>query len=205
MLRNLKKVICFTASAILFLVGTTVHADSFPLTRAFASMEKGKDNPAKTDCEEQYFPKWEVKELSSLPIQVMLTKKGGEWSAGPAVGLNVYGLWFNMLNNECVSEGTKYVPSNDVKQLSAMVSLSTDYVLFQTPGTDNENENKDKVEGGLMAGGKVGLLFDWAWKNGENPNRVSLGVIGSYGYLFPSTGDTPNWTWAVGPAVQFSK
>jgi len=160
-----------------------------------------------------FYPKTEVRSLKDIPITVFITKIDNKTSVGPAAGLDVYGVWFNLkrpkssLDHQDATSTYKQFTKGTGTLLSIFGTGNVAYTVFpfkdflrDSAGTSEVTTAK--VGAYLSLGG--GFLADFRWlTSGSQKNRVALGFLVRYGY-FAANNEKAKWLWTFGPVFNIS-
>lgn len=138
------------------------------------------------ECNRKFFPPYEVRFLSDLPLTLMVTWKDGQRSVSPAGGLDVAGFWITPIRPHCVLRGggEARAPLDGVS-LSFVASANVSLLALDSPqnltvlGPDG-NAQMTTINGknlGFFGGGLVGAYVNWRFDAGGHQNRIALAFL----------------------------
>jgi hypothetical protein len=228
---NLQKLGLMSAKTYLILVGALfLIVDNALAQTSQPEMysNKGTHEKVCAECRNFFYPRFEVRKLSDVPLTLLISRIDNKTTVGPAAGLDALGLWWNISRPNCVDDMDN--PAHNVDdyrhfhkptglQLSAFLTANASYTVLSVndsvkvdakipdpsqPGqslTGTGTKEVETAKSGAYLSIGLGLLCDVRWlTSGVKRNRFAIGAMARYGWF----AGTDKGVFSIGPLLNIS-
>jgi len=169
------------------------------------------------ECNKRYFPPFEVRYLSDVPVKIIVGKRSGEKTqVGPAAGLDVFALWYTPVHPACMLLGPERasIPRNGISlhamlglnaSLAALSKTSELKVVTDTQTMTAEDRTISEANIGGLFSVNIGTYIDMKFDAGGHENHLAFAAIAGFGYYAGSANGGSGATYSLALGVVISK